>query len=594
MFNTLNEMNASVTKYYNYCDDNIIDWNEEAEAVIRDIREHVKEVSHSEVLPVTRTEAYINVTTLHGRQMCVKLNAEGLQIVAYTHDTQEPECASNPRYETPYALLSECGTTHHHLEPSAVRCYLRYLLVQSIDHLSVTLLKQSIRFIQYEKSATVQKHVTASDQILKTPGCGHDYVYSTLEHFHLFSHVHTSDQQQFANFRIFQMFLEFPYLIKRLLSQLSRRFDDNRLWGVRFRFCGLAFSAARWASNRQTKRAGFAASGFSCHQHITSAQNQRYRFGLHVDSDCLPVFLSDGNINERLQKGIEIIASKVDENDGLPNNICRMCVQSIEDFVDFEANCNRSYEILMKVISGCEYALDESKQSNVEMLTEDEETPHYIDNEDEDVSNSFAEENPNTDYIELAVDDGCHVETLQELTNVCEESNTHAVEESQEKNRVIETENQVHDTSIEQSAIPYMTEEMCDKASNATVVDYCYRNNRKIPIVQWKQLLIRATTMFGIAPLAGLGGPAAAAIRDFAYALALFSRCSFVMTMSIIESTPYAPIRSRFLVTFFASNAAVMSGFGYLPALFMSVIKNTPLNCCGAGGWGMCGSRSKE
>uniref|UniRef100_A0A182M1Q5 Uncharacterized protein n=1 Tax=Anopheles culicifacies TaxID=139723 RepID=A0A182M1Q5_9DIPT len=102
------------------------------------------------------------------------------------------------------------------------------------------------------------------------------------------------------------------------------------------------------------------------------------------------------------------------------------------------------------------------------------------------------------------------------------------------------------------------------------------------------------TGLLGIAPLAGFGGPVAAAIRDLAYAFALFSRCSFVMTMSIIESTPYAPIRSKFLVTFFASSAAVMSGFGYLPALFMSVMKNTPLNCWGVTACEMCCSRSSD
>ncbi|XP_035912663.1 GSK3-beta interaction protein-like [Anopheles stephensi] len=99
-------MDNSVNDYYAYCDNNIIDWKQEAEAVIRDVAQHVRHISVSTDLPPTRTESFINITTLDGKQMCVKLNAEGLQIVGDMHDTKDEECSSNHRYETPYALLS--------------------------------------------------------------------------------------------------------------------------------------------------------------------------------------------------------------------------------------------------------------------------------------------------------------------------------------------------------------------------------------------------------------------------------------------------------------------------------------------------------
>nr|XP_049463939.1 GSK3-beta interaction protein [Anopheles coluzzii] len=106
------DMNDSVAKYYNYGDANIIDWAQEAESVIRDIAEHVKEASHSKLLPATRTEAYINITTLGDKMMCVKLNAEGLQIVGNVHDDKTRDSSINTRYETPYALLSDVCSSY--------------------------------------------------------------------------------------------------------------------------------------------------------------------------------------------------------------------------------------------------------------------------------------------------------------------------------------------------------------------------------------------------------------------------------------------------------------------------------------------------
>uniref|UniRef100_A0AAG5D2A2 Protein krueppel n=1 Tax=Anopheles atroparvus TaxID=41427 RepID=A0AAG5D2A2_ANOAO len=66
--------------------------------------------------------------------------------------------------------------------------------------------------------------------------------------------------------------------------------------------------------------------------------------------DCSPIFLPDKSFNEKLQDGFEIIASKVDENDGLPNNICSSCLRCIVDFISFEATCKKSYEILEQAI----------------------------------------------------------------------------------------------------------------------------------------------------------------------------------------------------------------------------------------------------
>uniref|UniRef100_A0A182WPN2 GSKIP domain-containing protein n=1 Tax=Anopheles minimus TaxID=112268 RepID=A0A182WPN2_9DIPT len=107
-------MNSSVTNYYKYCDENIIDWTQEAEAVIQDIAQHVRDISLSKELPTTRTESYINITTLDGKHMCVKMNAEGLQIVGDNHDAKNQNSSTNTRYETPYALLSDVCPAYVH------------------------------------------------------------------------------------------------------------------------------------------------------------------------------------------------------------------------------------------------------------------------------------------------------------------------------------------------------------------------------------------------------------------------------------------------------------------------------------------------
>ncbi|XP_053675768.1 GSK3-beta interaction protein [Anopheles nili] len=107
-------MDDSIKKYYAYCDDNIIEWLQEAEAVIQDIIKHVREVCVSKAFPPTRTESYINLTTLEGNRLCLKLNAEGLQIVGQNYDVNSQDCDANVRYETPYALLSDVSPSYVH------------------------------------------------------------------------------------------------------------------------------------------------------------------------------------------------------------------------------------------------------------------------------------------------------------------------------------------------------------------------------------------------------------------------------------------------------------------------------------------------
>lgn len=91
----------------------LIEWKSEAQAIINDVRSHVKDIAVSDKLPSSRTHIFLNVTTLEGRRMCVQISSAGFQIVGseYDDNTAAIEMDQHPIreeiYETPYALLSE-------------------------------------------------------------------------------------------------------------------------------------------------------------------------------------------------------------------------------------------------------------------------------------------------------------------------------------------------------------------------------------------------------------------------------------------------------------------------------------------------------
>lgn len=80
-------------------------WKTEAEAVIKDIRDHVKYVNTSEDLKGSNSKIYFNLTTLEKKDYCIELSAQGFKIVGHSFD-----CNNTPEeevYETPYALLNK-------------------------------------------------------------------------------------------------------------------------------------------------------------------------------------------------------------------------------------------------------------------------------------------------------------------------------------------------------------------------------------------------------------------------------------------------------------------------------------------------------
>lgn len=82
----------------------LIKWEDEASAVINDVKNHVKEIEISKVLESDKTKIFLNVTTIEDRKICVRLSGAGFQVVGHCYDNETDENAIP--YETPYALLS--------------------------------------------------------------------------------------------------------------------------------------------------------------------------------------------------------------------------------------------------------------------------------------------------------------------------------------------------------------------------------------------------------------------------------------------------------------------------------------------------------
>ncbi|XP_052872693.1 GSK3-beta interaction protein [Anopheles cruzii] len=100
-------MENSIANYYAYSDENVINWSTEAGGMIKDIINHVTEAILSKTLEATATAAFINMTTIEGKRLCVKASAVGLQVVGDDYDKIDRDCPENVAYETPYALLTE-------------------------------------------------------------------------------------------------------------------------------------------------------------------------------------------------------------------------------------------------------------------------------------------------------------------------------------------------------------------------------------------------------------------------------------------------------------------------------------------------------
>lgn len=88
-----------------------INWLEEAEAVINDIKPFVKMVHLSKHQPDTDCMVLMNLETFENETFCIKLCGTGFGIAGYNYDT-ENIIDINKWYETPYAMLTEISRSY--------------------------------------------------------------------------------------------------------------------------------------------------------------------------------------------------------------------------------------------------------------------------------------------------------------------------------------------------------------------------------------------------------------------------------------------------------------------------------------------------
>ncbi|XP_011305867.1 GSK3-beta interaction protein isoform X2 [Fopius arisanus] len=79
-------------------------WRIEAQAIIDDVKAHVKDIRISEELQSTNSSIHLNLTTLENLKFCVHVSSEGFKITGNQHDTFTN--TENEIYETPYGLLN--------------------------------------------------------------------------------------------------------------------------------------------------------------------------------------------------------------------------------------------------------------------------------------------------------------------------------------------------------------------------------------------------------------------------------------------------------------------------------------------------------
>lgn len=98
----------------------IIDWNKEAQAIIKDVRQFVNKIDLSKINldsnQINRQQIFINLETKEGSQFTICLSATGLRICSKTfdRDDEQPETDiegsvmmdGSEVFETIYALLS--------------------------------------------------------------------------------------------------------------------------------------------------------------------------------------------------------------------------------------------------------------------------------------------------------------------------------------------------------------------------------------------------------------------------------------------------------------------------------------------------------
>ncbi|XP_055908540.1 uncharacterized protein LOC129943256 [Eupeodes corollae] len=98
--------------------ENILNWTDEANAIIQDVNNHVNHIEVSKKLKSSATEIFLNLRTLENTEFCVRASGNGFQIVAEEFDKnnytkpKDDEEEDEDIFETPYALLNKISPSY--------------------------------------------------------------------------------------------------------------------------------------------------------------------------------------------------------------------------------------------------------------------------------------------------------------------------------------------------------------------------------------------------------------------------------------------------------------------------------------------------
>jgi len=116
-------------------------WKEEAQAVIKDVKEQVKDINISDKLQSDNSCIYLNITTVEDLKLTVQLSVQGFRVVSSnehdfieTKDTIEDDDENSEEvtfYETPYSLLDSISPGYREAFGNNLASQLRKLSEQN-------------------------------------------------------------------------------------------------------------------------------------------------------------------------------------------------------------------------------------------------------------------------------------------------------------------------------------------------------------------------------------------------------------------------------------------------------------------------------
>jgi len=112
-------------------------WKEEAQAVIKDVKEQVKDINISDKLQSDNSCIYLNITTVEDLKLTVQLSVQGFCVVSSNEHDQitEPQGDNEDDevtyYETPYSLLDSISPGYREAFGNKLASQLRKLSEQN-------------------------------------------------------------------------------------------------------------------------------------------------------------------------------------------------------------------------------------------------------------------------------------------------------------------------------------------------------------------------------------------------------------------------------------------------------------------------------